>query len=84
MRLQMLRSRARTSTEFRRGPILIELWEPSRPSAFETEFSHLRVSHAGEKAFELRWDRADLSNIALFEQGDWEAPDPLEERFPLL
>ena len=47
-------------TEFGRWLIFIELREPWRPSAFETEFSRLRVAYAGQRVLELRWDRADL------------------------
>ena len=42
-------------------------------SAFETEFSRLRVTYAGEKVLELRWDRADHFNVVLFKPGNWEA-----------
>lgn len=59
-------------TEFQRGPIFIELWEPWRPGAFETEFSRLRMSYAGEKVLDLRWDRADRFNVVLMKEGAWE------------
>lgn len=58
--------------EYRRGFIFVELWEPWRPGAFETEFSRLRVSCAGEKVLELRWDRADFFSVVLFKPGEWE------------
>ncbi|KJC47326.1 hypothetical protein UB31_18910 [Bradyrhizobium sp. LTSP849] len=59
-------------TEFQRGPIFIELWEPWRPDAFETEFSRLRVTYAGEKVLELRWDDADAFTLVLLKPGDWQ------------
>lgn len=59
-------------TEFRRGALSIELWEPWRPGSFETEFSRLRVSYAGERVLELRWDRANFFNVVLFKPGAWE------------
>lgn len=59
-------------TEYRRGLIFVELWEPWRPGAFETEFSRLRVGYAGEKVLELRWDRADAFTVVLFKEGEWE------------
>ena len=35
--------------EYRRGGLLIELWQPWRSTAAETEFSRLRVTHGSEK-----------------------------------
>lgn len=58
--------------KFRRGFIFVELWEPWRSGAFDTEFPRLRVSCAGEKVLELRWDRADMFNVVLFKPGEWE------------
>lgn len=61
-----------TGRSFPAGGHFIELWEPRRAGSFETEFSRLRVSHAGEKVLELRWDRAGHFNIVLFKPGQWE------------
>ena len=58
--------------EYTRGHLSIELWYPWRSSAFETEFSRLRVTYGRTKVLELRWDRADHFNVVLFKPGEWE------------
>ncbi|MEH2492921.1 hypothetical protein V1280_008860 [Bradyrhizobium sp. AZCC 2230] len=57
--------------EYRRGLMFTELWEPWRSSAFETEFSRLRVTYAGEQVLELRWNRANNFSVVLFKLGGW-------------
>jgi hypothetical protein len=59
-------------TKYRRGLLLIDLWRPWRSDAFETEFSELRVSYAGKKVLELRWDRAESFAVVIFKPGLWE------------
>ncbi|MET4315706.1 hypothetical protein [Bradyrhizobium sp. RT4b] len=59
-------------TEYRRGFLLVDLGRPWRWGAFETEFSRLRISYAGEKVLELRWDRTGVFNVVQFRPGEWE------------
>lgn len=63
---------AKRITDFQRGRLLIELAATWRAGAFETEFSRLRVSWAGARVLELRWDRAGFFNVVLFKLGEWE------------
>jgi hypothetical protein len=49
--------------EYRRGRIFIELWQPSRSSTGDTEFSRLRVNYSGTRVLELRWSRAGTFNV---------------------
>jgi hypothetical protein len=57
--------------EYRRGRIYVELWQPWRSDALETEFSRLRVNYSGTRV-ELRWSRAGKFNMVKFERGEWE------------
>lgn len=58
--------------QYRRGFISIDLDEPFRASASETEFSRLRVSYAGVNVFEIRWDKTASFKVVKFQPGEWE------------
>ncbi|WP_316205299.1 hypothetical protein [Bradyrhizobium sp. SZCCHNS3004] len=59
--------------DYRRGRVVIELWQPKGPNAIEAEFSRLRVRYDGRVEFALQWSPAGLFKVVKLERGDCES-----------
>jgi hypothetical protein len=55
--------------EYDEGVIAVDLAAPFRPYARPDEFSRLRIRVGGEKVFEIRWDKAGLFKVVIFDAG---------------
>jgi hypothetical protein len=58
--------------EFNRDGLFIELYEAANRVPHWSDFSQLRIRHAGRRALVIRWNAGSLFKVVHYDPGDWE------------